>query len=139
MRIVAIDYGAKRTGLASTDPLQIIATHLGAVETKDLIDYLKTYCSKEDVEGFVIGKPLTLQNTLNPIYSQIILLKEKLKLQFSEKYIEEIDERFTSKMATASILMSGVNKKKRQDKKTVDAVSAVIILQNYLDLKSNLK
>jgi putative Holliday junction resolvase len=139
MRIVAIDYGAKRTGLASTDPLQIIATHLGAVETKDLIDYLKTYCSKEDVEGFVIGKPLTLQNTLNPIYSQIILLKEKLKLQFSEKYIEEIDERFTSKMATASILMSGVSKKKRQDKKTVDAVSAVIILQNYLDLKSNLK
>jgi putative Holliday junction resolvase len=139
MRIVAIDFGAKRTGLAATDPLQIIATHLGAVETKDLIDYLITYCSKEDVEGFVIGKPLTLQNTLNPIYSQIILLKEKLKLQFSEKYIEEIDERFTSKMATASILMSGVNKKKRQDKKTVDAVSAVIILQNYLDLKSNLK
>jgi putative holliday junction resolvase len=139
MRIVAIDYGAKRTGLATTDPLQIIATHLGAIETKDLIDYLKTYCSKENVEGFVIGKPLTLQNTLNPIYSQIIDLKEKLKLQFSEKYIEEIDERFTSKMATASILMSGVNKKKRQDKKTVDAVSAVIILQNYLDLKSNLK
>jgi putative holliday junction resolvase len=139
MRIVAIDYGAKRTGLATTDPLQIIATHLGAIETKDLIDYLKTYCSKESVEGFVIGKPLTLQNTLNPIYSQIIDLKEKLKLQFSEKYIEEIDERFTSKMATASILMSGVNKKKRQDKKTVDAVSAVIILQNYLDLKSNLK
>ena len=139
MRIVAIDFGAKRTGLATTDPLQIIATHLGAIETKDLIDYLKTYCSKENVEGFVIGKPLTLQNTLNPIYSQIIDLKEKLKLQFSEKYIEEIDERFTSKMATASILMSGVNKKKRQDKKTVDAVSAVIILQNYLDLKSNLK
>lgn len=139
MRIVAIDYGTKRTGLATTDPLQIIATHLGAIETKNLINYLITYCSKEDVEGFVIGKPLTLQNTLNPIYSQIIDLKEKLKLQFSEKYIEEIDERFTSKMATASILMSGVNKKKRQDKKTVDAVSAVIILQNYLDLKSNLK
>ncbi|MFY7861603.1 MAG: Holliday junction resolvase RuvX [Chitinophagales bacterium] len=139
MRIIAIDYGAKRTGLATTDPMQIIATHLGAIDTKDLLDYLKTYCSKEEVEGFVIGRPLTLQNNLNPIYSQIINLKDKLKLHFSEKYIEEIDERFTSKMASASILMSGVNKKKRQDKKTVDAVSAVIILQNYLDLKSNLK
>ncbi len=139
MRILAIDYGGKRTGLAVTDPLQIIATHLDAVDTKGLMDYIESYCIKEEVEGFVIGRPLKLNNELNDIYQHIVEFKTKLAEKFPEKYIDEIDERYTSKMATQSILASGVNKKKRQDKKLVDMVSAVIILQNYLELKSNIK
>jgi putative holliday junction resolvase len=139
VRIIAIDYGKKRCGLSVTDPLQIIATHLAAIETKELLPYLKEYCLREEVEGFVIGKPLTLKNELNEIYKDILLFKDVLALQFPDKYIDEIDERYTSKMATQSILDSGVNKKKRQDKSLVDMVSAVIILQNYLDLQSTKK
>lgn len=137
MRIIAIDYGKKRCGLAVTDPMQIIATHLTALETKELMPYLKKYCTTEEVEGFVIGKPFTLKNEMNDIYKDILQFQTELKVLFPDKYIEEIDERYTSKMATQSILDSGVNKKKRQDKFLVDMVSAVIILQNYLDLKSN--
>lgn len=137
MRIIAIDYGKKRCGLAVTDPLQIIATHLSALETKELMPYLKTYCSNEEVEGFVIGKPFKLNNEMNDIYKNIVQFQNELIAQFPDKYIEEIDERYTSKMAIQSILDSGVNKKKRQDKFLVDMVSAVIILQNYLDLKSH--
>jgi len=137
LRIVAIDYGKKRCGLAVTDPLKIIATHLEAVPTDSLLNYLKVYCQKEDVEGFVLGKPLTLKNELNEIAKEIDFFTVKLKECFPEKYIEDIDERFTSKMAFQSIIDSGVGKKKRQDKSNIDMVSAVIILQNYLDLKSN--
>lgn len=137
MRIVAIDYGKKRCGLAVTDPLKLIATHLEAMPTNELLSYLKTYCQKEIVEGFVLGKPLTLKNELNDIAKEIDIFKGQLKQSFPDKYIEEIDERFTSKMAFQSIIDSGVGKKKRQDKSRIDIVSAVIILQNYLDLKSN--
>ena len=137
MRIVGIDYGGKRTGLAVTDPLQIIATHHSTQDTRELLTYLQDYCTKEEVEGFVIGRPLNLKNELNEIYGKIVEFKERLKAIFPTKYIVEIDERFTSKMAFQSILDSGVNKKKRRDKGLVDMVSAVIILQNYLDLKSN--
>lgn len=136
MRIVGIDFGEKRTGLSVTDPMKIIATHHSTVDTKDLLVYLESYCTKEEVEGFVIGRPLNLKNELNEIYTKILIFKEKLATLFPSKYIDEIDERYTSKMATKSILDSGVNKKKRQDKRLVDMVSAVIILQNYLDLKS---
>ena len=138
MRILAIDYGRKRCGLAVTDPLQIIATHLEAASTIDIMSYLKNYCEKEEVEGFVIGKPLKLNNQLNDIAKDIIQFKSKLTQLFPQKYIEEIDERFTSKMAFQSIIDSGVGKEKRKDKGNIDVVSAVIILQNYLELKSNL-
>lgn len=138
MRILAIDYGKKRCGLAVTDPLQIIATHLEAVATNDLLVYLKNYCEREEVEGFVIGKPLKLNNQLNDIAKDIVQFKSKLNQLFPQKYIEEIDERFTSKMAFQSIIDSGVGKEKRKDKGNIDVVSAVIILQNYLELKSNL-
>lgn len=137
MRILAIDYGKKRCGLAVTDPLKLIANHLEAMPTSELLSYLKTYCQKEIVEGFVLGKPLTLNNELNEIAKEIDVFKVQLKQSFPDKYIEEIDERFTSKMAFQSILDSGVSKKKRQDKSRIDIVSAVIILQNYLELKSN--
>jgi putative Holliday junction resolvase len=137
LRILAIDYGKKRCGLAVTDPLQIIATHLEAVSTNDILLYLKNYCEKEEVEGFVIGKPLKLNNQLNEIAKEIIKFKVKLAQLFPKKFIEEIDERFTSKMAFQSIIDSGVGKEKRKDKGNIDVVSAVIILQNYLELKSN--
>lgn len=137
MRILAIDYGKKRCGLAVTDPLQIIATHLEAVATNDLLIYLKNYCEREEVEGFVIGKPLKLNNQLNDIAKDIVQFKSKLNQLYPNKYIEEIDERFTSKMAFQSIIDSGVGKEKRKDKGNIDVVSAVIILQNYLELKSN--
>lgn len=138
MRIVGIDYGKKRCGLSVTDNLQIIATHLVSVASNDLLSYLKDYCEKEDVEGFVIGKPLKLNNQLNEIAKDIVELKIKLNQCFPDKYIEEIDERFTSKIAFQSILDSGVGKEKRKNKANIDVVAAVIILQNYLDLKSNL-
>jgi len=137
LRILAIDYGKKRCGLAVTDPLQIIATHLEAVATNDLLIYLKNYCEREAVEGFVIGKPLKLNNQLNDIAKDIVQFKSKLNQLYPNKYIEEIDERFTSKMAFQSIIDSGVGKEKRKDKGNIDVVSAVIILQNYLELKSN--
>jgi putative holliday junction resolvase len=137
LRILAIDYGKKRCGLAVTDPLQIIATHLEAVSTIDILLYLKNYCEKEEVEGFVIGKPLKLNNQLNEIAKEIIQFKVKLAQLFPKKFIEEIDERFTSKMAFQSIIDSGVGKEKRKNKANIDVVSAVIILQNYLELKSN--
>ena len=137
MRILAIDYGKKRCGLAVTDPLKLIATHLEALPTIELLIYLKTYCQKESVEGFVLGKPLSLKNDLNEIAKEIDVFKVQLKEAFPDKYIAEIDERFTSKMAFQSIIDSGVRKKKRQDKSRIDIVSAVIILQNYLELKSN--
>ena len=120
-----------------TDPLKLIATHLEALPTIELLIYLKTYCQKENVEGFVLGKPLTLKNELNEIAKEIDVFKVQLKETFPDKYIAEIDERFTSKMAFQSIIDSGVGKKKRQDKSRIDIVSAVIILQNYLELKSN--
>lgn len=137
MRILAIDYGKKRCGLAVTDPLQIIATHLEAVNTIDLMVYLRNYCDKQDVEGFVLGKPLNLNNQLNEIAKDINQFKTKLSDAFPNKYIKEIDERFTSKMAFQSIIDSGVGREKRKNKSNIDVVSAVIILQNYLELKSN--
>lgn len=137
MRILCIDYGKKRCGLAVTDPLQLIATHLAAVATQELMPYIEQYCLGENVEGFVLGKPLTLNNELNAIAQDIDDFKLKLKSKFPDKYIDEIDERFTSKLASQSILQSGVSKKTRRDKSLVDMVSAVIILQNYLTLKEN--
>lgn len=137
MRIIGIDFGGKRTGLSVTDPMQIIATHLTAIPTKELLDYLTEYCSKEPVEGFVIGLPKKLDNSMNDIYKSIVIFKKELSTLFPEKYIEEIDERFTSKIAQNSILMSGVNKKTRQNKELIDMVSAVILLQDYMNLKKH--
>jgi len=134
-RIIAIDYGKKRCGLAVTDPLQIIATHLDYTETSQLINFLISYCKSESVEGFVIGIPKRLDNTLNEIAKDIELFKEKLKIQFPEQYIEAIDERYTSKIAQQSIIMSVAKKKDRREKGLVDMVSAVILLQDYLKIK----
>jgi putative holliday junction resolvase len=132
-RILAIDYGLKRVGLAVTDPLQIIATALDTVENNKLFAYLTNYLSKEPVEKFVIGQPKRLDGSDAHITQQI----QKLPVTFA-KYFPEIpvvfhDERFTSKMAMQALIQSGVNKKQRAQKENLDKVSATIILQSYLE------
>jgi putative holliday junction resolvase len=135
-RILAIDYGLKRTGLATTDPMQIIATGLTTVPTKELFDFLKKYCSTEDVEAFVIGDSKNLDNTPSEIAADVKKFSIQLKNLFPDKEIFWIDERFTSKMAQQSMIFTGMKKSKRQQKALVDEISATIILQSYLQSKS---
>jgi putative Holliday junction resolvase len=132
-RILSIDYGSKRTGLAVTDPLQIIATALDTVPTHQLMEYLKKYLQQEPVELFVVGEPKRLDNTpaqSGPMVQQFAKLLAK---QFPEIPIKMYDERFTSKMAFQSMIDSGMKKSERQKKENIDKISAVIILQSYLE------
>ncbi len=131
-RILAIDYGTKRTGIAVTDELQIIASGLTTVNTKELIDFLKTYTSEESVELFIIGEPK--QMNYNASESEVSILKflKTLKTVFPNIPVKRIDERFTSKMAFQTMIDSGLNKKQRQNKALIDEISATIILQSYL-------
>ena len=131
-RILAIDYGTKRTGLAVTDPLRIIATALDMVETPKLIDYLKRYFNTEEVERVIIGLPKRLNNTDSEIAPAVRKFVEKFKINFPEKPIQTVDERFTSSMAQQAMIDGGMKKKDRQVKGNVDKISAVIILQSYM-------
>lgn len=131
-RVVAIDYGQKRTGLAVTDADQIIAGPLDTVPTQQLIDFLIRYLAKEPVECFVVGKPYNLDYSDSQSSKMIEDFVVHLGRKFPMIRIVRIDERFTSKMASQTILDSGKNKKARQDKGLVDKVSAVILLQDYL-------
>ncbi len=133
-RILAIDYGQKRVGLAVTDELRMIAGALASVHSKDVIAYLKEYVARENVDCFVVGYPLTLQNKLSESARFTEPFVKHLQKTIPNIPVERMDERFTSKMATAAILESGVRKKVRQDKALVDKVSAVIILQSYLNM-----
>ncbi|MFN8437509.1 MAG: Holliday junction resolvase RuvX [Cytophagales bacterium] len=132
-RILAIDYGLKRTGLAVTDPLQIIATALETVETRNLFNFLKEYIAKENVETIVMGFPKNLDNTDTHTTQVVKQKKVEIGKLFPDIKIVFEDERFTSKMAQATILQSGINKKGRKDKGLVDKVSATIILQSYME------
>ncbi len=132
-RILAIDYGEKRVGLAVTDPLKIIAGGLPTVETKNIFLFLKEYLSKEQVESIVIGDPKNLQNEEMDITSKVNLFVEQLRKNFPRITIHRVDERYTSKMATQTIAQSGLSKKNRRKKELVDKISAVIILQNFLE------
>lgn len=134
-RILAIDYGKKRTGLAVTDELQIIASGLTTVPTSNLLPFLKDYCKKEKVATIVIGEPKRLHNEASEIENDILKFIEKLSKSLPEIALVRIDERFTSKMAFQSLIDSGVSKKKRQNKALLDEVSATIILQSYMDSK----
>lgn len=131
-RILAIDYGAKRTGLAVTDPLQIIASGLTTVSTVELFDFLDSYFREEGVSKVIIGMPKRLNNELSEIAPQI----EKFISDFQQKYpdipIEALDERFTSKIAFQSMIDSGMKKKQRKNKGLVDEIAATILLQDYL-------
>ncbi|HMN89766.1 MAG TPA: Holliday junction resolvase RuvX [Saprospiraceae bacterium] len=132
-RILAVDYGTKRTGLAVTDPLQIIANGLDTVPTEKVLDYLQRYISQEAVETIVVGEPLHLDGTPAQIAPQVNDFMQKLRTLFPGITIVGHDERFTSADAKKIILQSGMRKKKRRDKALVDKVSAVLILQDYLE------
>lgn len=135
-RILAIDYGQKRTGLAVTDELQIIANPLTMVETTKLMQFLKDYTSKEKVECIVVGEPKHLNNTPSESARLIEPFVKQLRKAFPDIEIARIDERFTSKMASQAILDSGARKKRRQDKGLIDTVSATLILQSYMNSKN---
>ncbi len=135
-RILAIDYGQKRVGLAVTDELRMIAGALATVQSSDVIRFLKDYLLKEQVDCIVVGYPLTLQNQPSESARFTEPFVKHLQRTFPQIPVERMDERFTSKMATAAILESGAKKKDRQNKALVDKVSAVIILQSYLEMKS---
>lgn len=134
-RILAFDYGGKRTGIAVTDPMQMIATALGTVDTNVLMDYLKTYCAKEEVETFVVGQPFRMDGTTSDIEVEILKFIEKLKTEFPNIPIQRMDESFTSRRSMQSLIDSGVKKMDRRDKRLLDSVSATLILQDYLATK----
>lgn len=136
MRILAFDYGTKRIGIAVTDPLQIIATGLDTVHPKDIVEYLKKYLSTEQVNLFVVGEPKQMDGTESQSAPHIKGFITILKKNFPEIPVERIDERFTSKMASAVVAQSGLKKTDRKDKARLDTISATIILQTYLEKKS---
>uniref|UniRef100_UPI00404B44A2 Holliday junction resolvase RuvX n=1 Tax=Fulvivirga sp. TaxID=1931237 RepID=UPI00404B44A2 len=136
-RILAIDFGTKRVGLASTDPLQIIASPLDTVPNKDIFTYLKTYLSSEEVEKIIVGMPKNLQNEDTHATESVRKFVLKLEETFPDVKIITADERFTSKMAFQTMIDGGLKKKDRQNKETVDKVSATIILQSYLQSNSS--
>lgn len=134
-RILALDYGTKRVGIAATDEFQIIASPLDTVHSKDLVQYLIAYVQKNEVEVIVVGEPKTLSNLPTDSTKVIDEFVVHLGRKIPSIRVERVDERFTSVMAKQSILMAGAGKKKRQDKGLVDAVSATLILQSYLSQK----
>lgn len=132
-RILALDYGTKRTGIAVTDELQIIASGLTTVDTKKIFSFLTDYLKNENVELFVIGEPKQLNNTQSESEQFILPFIEKLKSTFPKIPIKRVDERFTSKIAFQSMIDSGLKKKQRQNKALIDEISATIILQSYMN------
>lgn len=131
-RILAIDYGEKRCGIAVTDESQIIASGLTTVQTNELLDWIKGYVNQEEVELFLVGEPKRLHGDPSEIEKQIQVFLEKLFEKLPDIPVKRIDERFTSKMAFDTMIASGISKKKRRDKALVDQISATIILQDYL-------
>ena len=134
-RILAFDFGTKRTGIAVTDPLQLIASGLKTVETSEILTFLKTYCNDEEVVLFVVGLPRQMNNLPSESEQFIKSFIRDLKRTFPEIPITREDERFTSKMALQSMIDSGIKKKQRQNKAMVDEISATLILQSYLNRK----
>ena len=134
-RILSIDYGLKRTGIAVTDDFQIIASGLTTIPSAELISFLKTYFSKENVETVIIGEP----KQMNGLPSESTEIIEKFIVQFQAEFptmkMERVDERFTSKMAFQTMIDSGLNKKQRKNKGLIDEIAATILLQDYLNYK----
>lgn len=134
-RILAFDFGKKRTGIAITDELQIIASGLTTVDTKKIFSFLTEYLKNETVELFVVGEPKQLNNTVSESEQFIQPFIKKLSTTFPKIPIKRVDERFTSKMAFQSMIDSGLKKKQRQNKALIDEISATLILQTYLSTK----
>ncbi len=131
-KILALDYGKKRTGIAVTDDMQIIASGLTTIDTDVLFEFLENYLKNEKVELFLIGEPKQMDYTVSEIEKLILPFIDKLKKKFPQIPIKRVDERFTSKMAFQTMIDSGLSKKQRQNKALVDQISATIILQSYL-------
>ncbi|MFZ1694852.1 MAG: Holliday junction resolvase RuvX [Flavobacteriales bacterium] len=132
-RVIAIDFGLKRTGLAATDQLRIIASALETVESKELMRYLVAYCAREQVDGFVLGLPVNLDGSDTDVTPNVRLLAEALRKQFPSHFVELADERFTSKLAQSTLLASGKGRMARREKGQLDRISATIILQSWLE------
>ncbi len=131
-RIISLDYGKKRTGIAVTDPLKIIATGLSTVDTQTLFDFLKKYIGTEPVEKIIIGEPFNLDGTATDSTAAVQHCIRRLKNSFPDIPIETVDERFTSKMASRAMVEMGMKKKDRQKKGIIDEVAATMMLQEYL-------
>ncbi|WP_282124688.1 Holliday junction resolvase RuvX [Algibacter mikhailovii] len=131
-RILAIDFGTKRTGLAVTDELQIIASGLTTVDTKELLPFLRNYLKNEKVELFLVGEPKQMNNTASESEAHIQPFISKLTKIFPHIPVQRVDERFTSKMAFQTMIDSGLKKKKRRNKALIDEISATLILQSFL-------
>lgn len=129
---MAIDYGVKRTGLAVTDPVRIIATALTTVETPTLFQYLKDYCTREEVDLFVVGEAKHMDGTPSESMQYIEPFVAKLKGVFPDKEVARVDERFTSKIAFQTMIDSGLKKKDRRNKGMIDQIAATIMLQDYM-------
>lgn len=134
-RILAIDYGQKRVGIAVTDPLQMIATRLTTVPSNEIWTFLEEYFRKEKVEKVIVGYPMQMNNQPSDAVRYINPFLKKFQKQYPEMPLEQVDERFTSKMAFQTMIDAGLKKKDRQNKETIDAVSATIILQEFLERK----
>lgn len=134
-RILAIDYGRKRTGIAVTDPMQIIANGLTTVPTHTLMDFLTDYVKKEPVERIIIGHPKQMNNEDSENMKNIVPFINRLKKMMPQMPVELVDERFTSVLAHQAMLTGGLKKKDRQNKALVDEISATIILQSYMESK----
>jgi len=134
-RILAIDYGSKRSGIAVTDEMQIIASGLTTVDSKNLITFLKSYCKEQSVDLFLVGLPKQMNNQLSENEPLILKFIKALKKEIPHIPVERVDERFTSKMAFQTMIESGLKKKQRQNKALIDEISATLILQSYLHNK----
>lgn len=134
-RLLAIDYGTKRVGLAATDPLQLIASALDTVHAKDVLQFLKTYAEREPVEAFVVGMPSRLDGTDTDATPHVRGFIKSLKRAFPQTPVHEHDERFTSVLAQRAMLAGGMSKKDRRDKANVDKISAAILLQSFMESK----
>jgi len=132
---MAFDYGTKRIGIAVTDPLQIIATGLETIHPQHIVEYLKKYLQTEQVERFIVGEPKQMDNTPSQSAVHVKGFVTILKKNFPDIPVEMLDERFTSKMASATIAQSGMGKMDRRNKELVDTISAVILLQSYMQTK----
>lgn len=134
-RILALDLGLKRTGIAVTDPLQIIATALQTIESDSVLAFLKNYFQKERVETIVVGLPKRLDNTATEMTPVVLKFVEKLRAEFPDKKVELVDERFTTKLASQALIEMGAKKKDRQKKSNTDKISATLILQTFLQTR----
>ena len=134
-RVLAIDHGGKRTGLAVTDPLRIIASALDTVPTAEVLAYLNAYLAREEVDGFVVGLPMGLDGRPTDATAGVEAFLKQLRKAFPGKWIETVDERFTSSLAKQAVLQSGIGRMARRDKAQLDRISATIILQDWLTRK----